>query len=335
MSRAWGLQGSVGRRERRRGRLLERLGDVAPRPGLERLGVPGPWGPRAQGSEAGDEASRVAARYRELRALPRRVRRALQRRFALTLAELALLLALWQGPGWAATINVTGGCTLVDAIIAANTDSPTGGCPAGSGADTLVLSAGSTLTLTSVDNSTYGPTGLPVVASIITIVGQGSTIKRAGAAPDFRLLAVGSTGNLTLQNLTLQGGKATTGSGNSTHGGGVFNNGTLTLSNSTLSGNSATNNGGAVYNAASRTLTLTNSTLSGNSASYGGGVYNKGTLGSSGTLTNSTLSGNSASNGGSVYNNTGTLMLTNSTLSGNSASVGGGVNNSFGTLTLG
>ena len=149
---------------------------------------------------------RFAAYYTYLRALPRRVRRALQRQWRLPLAGVALMLALGQSPGLAATIPVGGSCTLVDAITAANTDTATGGCPAGSGADTIVLPAGSTQTLTSVNNNTYGPTGLPVISSVITIAGQGSTITRASGAPEFRLLAVNSTGDLTLQETTVSGG---------------------------------------------------------------------------------------------------------------------------------
>src|SRR5438132_11392869 len=63
-----------------------------------------------------------AAYYTQLRALPRRVRRALQRQWKQSLAGVALLLALGQGSALAATINVGGGCTLIDAITAANTD---------------------------------------------------------------------------------------------------------------------------------------------------------------------------------------------------------------------
>ena len=65
---------------------------------------------------------------------------------------------------------------------------------------------GSTQTLTEVHNSTYGPTGLPVVSSVITIAGQGSTIVRDSGAPYFRILAVSSTGDLTLQETTVSGG---------------------------------------------------------------------------------------------------------------------------------
>ena len=120
---------------------------------------------------------RFAAWYEQLRALPRRLRRALQRKLALPLAGVALLLALGQASSQAATIMVDGiTCALVDAITAANTDTAQGGCSAGSGADTLVLEPPrSMLMLTYIDNTTYGPSGLPVINSAITIVGQNGT----------------------------------------------------------------------------------------------------------------------------------------------------------------
>ena len=59
---------------------------------------------------------------------------------------------------------------------------------------THCVAPGSTQTLTEVHNSTYGPTGLPVMSSVITIAGQGSTIVRDSGAPYFRILAVSSTG---------------------------------------------------------------------------------------------------------------------------------------------
>ena len=85
---------------------------------------------------------RFAVYYTQLRALPRRVRRALQRKWKHSLAGVALLLALGQEPVLAATINVSGGCSLVNAITAANTDTATGGCPQGSGADTIRSAGG-------------------------------------------------------------------------------------------------------------------------------------------------------------------------------------------------
>ena len=251
-----------------------------------------------------------------------------------------LALALGGVPALAATINVGGACTLLQAIRAANTDTAKGGCPAGSGADTLVLPVGSTQTLTAVQDTAYGPSGVPVISSPITIAGNGSTIQRDEDAPAFRIITVNFVGELTLQETTIRGGVASGDAFAAADGGGVFNYGTLTLTDSTISGNSAAGSGGGVLSRGP--LTLTHSTISGNSARSGGGVQNYYTL----TLTDSTISGNSASDrrrrrgeslrhphpdpqhhlrqfrqrlGGGVANN-GTLTLTHSTISGNSAS---------------
>jgi len=271
---------------------------------------------------------RFAACYPQLRALPRRVRRALQRQWKQSLAGIALLLALGQGQTLAATLNVSGGCTLLDAITAANTDAATGGCSAGSGADTLILQNSSAHTLTTVNNSTYGPTGLPVISSQITIEGHNSTIERDSGAPNFRIFAVNSSGDLTLQETTVSGGGEAS-------GGGVFNFGTVTIQNSTLSGNttSISGSGGGVFNSGG-TVTIQDSTLSGNRAGdSGGGVFNSG-----GTVTiqDSTLSGNAGfESSGGVFNSGGIVTIQNSTLSGNAGfHSGGGVLNSGGIVTI-
>ncbi|MGQ0594415.1 MAG: right-handed parallel beta-helix repeat-containing protein [Gammaproteobacteria bacterium] len=264
---------------------------------------------------------RVEYYYRQLCALPRRVRRALQRRYARPLAGVALLLALGQAPVLAATITVGGGCTLLDAVTAANTDAATGGCPAGSDADVIELTGN--VTLSAVNNTTEGLNGLPSVTSAITLNGNGHTLQRSTVTgtPEFRLFHVPDTGNLTINQLTLTNGRV----GSTSYpapGGAALNHGTLTLANSTISGNSAVHFGGGLYN--SGILTLTNSTISRNSANYnGGGVSNYGTL----TLTNSTVSGNS----GGGFRNRGAATLTDSTVSGND---GLGVSNVEGDVIL-
>jgi hypothetical protein len=230
-------------------------------------------------------------------------------------------------------IPVGAGCTLVDALTAANTDIATGGCPAGSGTDTITLPAGSTQTLTEVNNEIYGPTGLPVISSVITVAGQGSTIARDRRAPEFRLLAVNGTGDLTLQETTVSGGVVIDGGG-----GGVANyGGTITITHSTISGHYVTGEyGGAGVRNNSGTVIITHSTISGNSTDDpAGGVLNFGTL----TITHSTISGNSTTSAGGGVLNFGTLTITHSTISGNEAidfiggGTGGGVSNS-GTLTM-
>jgi predicted outer membrane repeat protein len=298
---------------------------------------------------------RFAGYYQGLARLPRRLRRALQRRWRRSLGGIALLCALGQAPALAATINVGGACTLVDAITAANNDALTAGCTAGSGADTIVPPAIYGFSpLTTVNNDTDGPNGLPVITTAITIEGPFRTITRDSSAPPFRIIAVGATGNLTLKNTTVSGGVAiefwigggirnngtltltnSNVSGNTAQfggGGGIGNyDGTLTLTNVTVSGNTAGGSGGGIRNNGIRTLTLTNSNISGNTADYGGGIHNDGTL----TLTNSNVSGNTARDSGGGIRNDGldTLTLTNSNVSGNTAGdSGGGISNDgFGT----
>jgi uncharacterized repeat protein (TIGR01451 family) len=288
---------------------------------------------------------RFAAYYTKLQALPRRVRRDLQRRARPALrarvqgrqtsrmqsiAGVALLLALGAIPAQAANIDVNQTtCTLVNAITAANTDTATGGCPAGSGADTLTLLAD--VTLTAVNNTAVrGPSGLPVISSAITIAGNNHTIARSSAAgtPDFRIFAVNEfpPGNLTLQQTTISGGKL---SGPADTGGGVLNfGGTLTLTNSTISGNSASGlfaSGGGVYSGG--ILNVTNSTVSNNTATLGaGGIRSATIFAQPALIRNSTISGNTAGRllGGGVYNSGGLLQIEHSTLTNNTAPAGYG-----------
>ncbi len=230
---------------------------------------------------------------------------------------LLVAVLLFPPPMWAATITVdTGtGCTLVDAVTAANTDTATGSCPAGSGADTIELTADVTLTV--IDNlGAGGNNGLPVVASDITVDGSGYTVNRV-SANDFRFFQVQPTGTLKLDDVTLTGGATTT-------GGALRNNGgTLILTNTTVSGNAA-NSGGAVYLYASA-ATLYNSTLSGNSAVYGGGLY----VGpaAAATLNGGELSDNTATYSGGGLGGLffpGSATLDNTTITGNTATYQGG-----------
>lgn len=246
-----------------------------------------------------------------------------QHKLGAALAGVALTLALSSAPVQAATITADGTtCTLIDAISAANTDTATGGCAAGSGADTIDLLGNVTLV------SAIGFSGLPEINSVITINGNGYTIARDAGAPDFAVVSVAGSGNLTLNATTISGGRLGS-------GGGISNFGTLTLNNSTISGNSApvdgaSSNGGGISNVS--TATLNNSTVSGNIARNGGGIFNAG--GGTLTLNNSTISGNTGDSGGGIRNGS-TLILNNSTVSANTAQYeGGGIYNSFGTLSL-
>lgn len=293
---------------------------------------------------------RFAEYYARLRAMPRGARRAFERklarrcrraalpawqmRLATSVAGAALLLALTQGLGQAATINVTpktppgindgdGQCSLAEAIVNANNGGATfGDCEAGSGDDTIVLSKG-TLTLTAVDNDDFGETGLPVITTKITIQGNGAKIVRSKKAPPFRLMAVSASGDLTLQDVTLSGGD---GNGR-LRGGAITNYGNVTIVDSTISGNVAFE-GGAVFNEHGH-LNITDSSITNNVANYGGGITDySGTF----TMTNSTLSKNRAlpyngnpSFGGGLLSTTAHDTITGCLISGNTASKGGGI----------
>jgi hypothetical protein len=135
--------------------------------------------------------------------------------------------------------------TIANVLTVINLDVSTAGVP--------VAQPTSAYVLTSPDNYLYGPNGLPAIASDITINGNGAVIERLGSTP-FRIFYVSGgldplpPGQLTLNNLTVEGGLAQGGSGGGglTGGGGaaglggaIFNQGTLTLAGVTLTQNIA------------------------------------------------------------------------------------------------
>jgi hypothetical protein len=189
------------------------------------------------------------------------------------------------------------------------------------------LVAGRTFQLSTVNNTTDGATGLPVVApnDNLTIVGNGDSIQRCTAkgTPACRLLDVAPGASLTLQNLTLQGGWAF-GSGVSAEGGAIYNQGTLTLNGvsvqnnlaqgitSTLGG--ATAAGGGIYSGGS--LTVEASMIQNNEALGGDGLATKSGWGDPGA--------GGTGSGGGIYIAGGIASFTNATLSANTAQGGQG-----------
>jgi hypothetical protein len=158
---------------------------------------------------------------------------------------------------------------------------------AAGGANTITLAPGARFTLTAADNSTDGPTGLPVIAANddLTILGSGDIVERSTASgtPAFRLLSVAPGAALTVNSAILQGGLAS-GSGLAAEGGAVFNQGTLDLNSVTVQNNTA--QGAPGY------ATWGGYLVPGDEA-YGGGVYSQGTL----TLAGCTLQYNAAIGG--------------------------------------
>ena len=171
------------------------------------------------------------------------------------------------------------------------------------------ITFGSTIYVNDADGVTVDASGLP----------GGLTLSSSGATNHFYIYYYAS---LTLQNLTLTGGRGG-------QGGSIYNSGTLTLTHCTFFGNVSDSDGGALYNGG--VLALTHCTFSGNacgSFGHGGAIYDYKTL----TSTHCTFSGNSApsnGSGGAIYKDatSGVLTLTNTIAAGNTP------NNITGTFT--
>jgi CSLREA domain-containing protein len=209
------------------------------------------------------------------------------------------------------------GCTLREAITAANTDT---------GAELITfapaLTAGGPATITLL-------TALPNVATDLVISGPGSNqlnVQRSldGGTPEFRIFTINQGVTVEISGLTISNGKLVNPPGG---GGGIQNSGTLNLHHSTVSGNSS-----GIYNVG--TLTMGNALVSANTGTgISSGVFGGTTTA---TISNSLISNNSnggivnnASNGGSAI-----LSINATTISGNTApSLGGGVFNGAGSST--
>ncbi len=154
-------------------------------------------------------------------------------------------------------------CSLADQIIAANTDSPAGNCPAGEGPDTITLKQNIALQQT-----------LPAITSNITINGDGHTISGSNR---FRIFDIKS-GSVTIKHATLIHGRSPNG-----HGGAIAlrNNAELTVANVTFRNNKA-RYGGAISSQDASRLAVFDSRFYDNAAlQKGGAIWSGGSCGGS------------------------------------------------------
>jgi CSLREA domain-containing protein len=216
-------------------------------------------------------------------------------------------------------------CSLREAILAANTDTAFGGCPAGGAADTIDLAAG-TYGLSIPRGSTGNDRldGDLYVASQLTITHTGVAPAVVDGGGVDRVIHVYGAGNLTAVGVTIRNGRT------SMSGGGIRNEGNLDLSNATVSGNETTASyGGGIANSGTATMSLTNVTISGNRAEGDGGGIDQG-LGGLANLNNVTISGNTADTDGdagggggvlvapgTILNPAGTFNFRNTVIAGN------------------
>ena len=267
-------------------------------------------------------------------------------RLVALLAAFILLPALWWSPARveAATLTVDSTCSLADAISAANDDTATGGCAAGSsGQDIISLSAN--VTLSGI---------LPTITSEVLIEGSNYTLSGDDKYPGLVI----SGGDVTLQNLTIT--KASI----NTFGGAIYvYNGDLTMrSGMTISSNSAGDLGGGIYSSESN-VDISDTIFKSNESvrSHGAGIYfvsttKKHTLDISGsefnsntskedggaikiaggvvTIKKTTFHSNTADEGGAIESSDAELTIENSTFSANSAREGGGLSAFGSKVTL-
>ena len=262
----------------------------------------------------------------------------------LVLAGGILALGGGESSAGAATIEVTiaddlraadGRCSLREAIDVANADAAefpnAGECPAGEGADTIVLSAGTFKLAITGAKEGDNATGDLDVLSTATIAGAGAASTTIDADGKDRALDVIDGVTLTIRNVTVTGGHAPDGGpgaavvgadneggfpggfahgakgGGGEKGGGIRSTGTLVVSDAVISGNRA-GDGGAGGSAIGGTANGTAGGAGGDglggdggAGGDGGGIWATGTV----TLTGVTLAGNHAGNGGETADGTG------------------------------
>jgi hypothetical protein len=245
------------------------------------------------------------------------------------LGLFAFVTALPSTAAASGTITVGGGCTLVDAVTAANTDTATGGCAAGNGADTIVLQAGAIYTFTSAASSDaiLGTTALPIITSDIKIEGNGATIARdpSSATPAFRLITH-TRGHLTLQRLTLRNGLTMWPVYDTYAGWGgcilsVYGPSELTIDSSTVTGCSVSGGDGAAMMLGGHPSEITNSTFDHNDSRDFVSVVRASGAGGALTFSNSTLSDNPDHLSGVGITEGAVASLTNMTIMTGSQSV--------------
>lgn len=192
------------------------------------------------------------------------------------------------------------------------------------GPDTINLAPGCTYTLTTPHGG--GEDGLPPITGTLTINGRHAAIARSTSAARFRVLNVSSSGNLTLDTVTISNGAAADAAG-------ILNFGVLTARDSTIRDNTANSTGGGITSLG--TLNVVGSVIRNNSAAFGGGIDTL-TAGAVAVIKNTAIRNNTATEtGGGIVNAfSARLTMTSSLVDANSAGdAGGGIDNEGSTLS--
>lgn len=256
---------------------------------------------------------------------------------------LFLLILLFIRPSYAAPLSEPQDTTIGDGTAAS--------CQTQDAANDLsgAVSLGGTI------NFNCGPGVVEIVVNTnatdqTVVINGGGKIALSG--DNLRqIFFVYDTGNLTLNDVTLQYGDA--GSGGalyvddqasatvnggffisnhaSSNGGAIYNEGTLTINGSNLGSNATNGNGGGIYNNGG-TVIVHNTYFINNQALSGGGITQ--TNGSLTVDTSAFRSHTVPGVGAGMLIQGGTTHLENVTFSNNQANQGGGIYKSSGTLTM-
>jgi hypothetical protein len=279
-----------------------------------------------------------------------------------TLAELMIVTAIGfvaltsrVRQSEAATITVNGSCSLSQAITAVNTKKKTGGCAAGTGGDTIVVSAGSTISVNSPLTITRSVTIQSSVAKNMAVLQIDTAASQtamfiisplAGTAAavtfvDLRLMdlvhqgtGVRGVGRNSADKLTLNRCQVFSfvNSGVSTVDMAV------TIADSTFQLNSSPQSGGALRiqgSGSNSALNISNSEFEGNTAvEFGGAIYDASPAHS--TINNSTLLKNFANVGGALalVGTNSIFDINGSTIVNNTVSSAGGGGMGVATVNL-
>lgn len=261
-----------------------------------------------------------------------------------TMSETAPAIQYYRTCPTSNTQALNAGSSVDDLLVAVNTAM---GDFCNAGEKIIQLEANATYSFTSAQATQdfLGALAIPnVEGNPIRIEGNNATIRLNDS---MRFARIESGGQLTVRNLTIEGG-SDDGSDNQNYDGGVFRNegGTLTLDGVTIRDSNA-DDGGVIANYSDfgnpptpGNLTVLNSTFANNQANdesnaFGGVISSQD---SNLTVRNSTFSNNSARFAGAIHARNGSVILENSTFTGNSSTddsfqAGGAVYLSADTVT--
>ena len=221
---------------------------------------------------------------------------------ATIIISLVFCLSLSSVPAYAAVFNVASGDVtgLIPAINAANSNGEENTINLEPGTYTLIV-------------NTLG------ISSAMTINGESAettVIERDAGAPPFRIISIAGSGKVTINGLTVRGGRVVEGIG---AGAGIINGGRLTINRSIIDHNTAQNAGGGILNLNGGILTLSHTLLTRNLVLFeGAAISNGGTA----SIIRSSVTSNAAE-GTTLWNEASGLMtIHNSTISHNGSDFG-------------